>query len=42
MARTGTDADTDDEAAAESINPDTPPVGPLDDGEDEGDDPNRP
>ena len=42
MARTGTDTPTDDEAAADSINPDIDPIGPADDGEDEGDDPDRP
>lgn len=42
MARTGTDAPTDDEVAAVSIDPEVPPVGPEDDGEDEGDNPERP
>ena len=44
MARTGNDpnTETDDVAASESIDPEIEPIGPADDGEDEGDDPDRP
>lgn len=44
MARTGTDpaTETDDEAAAASIDSEIEPIGPANDGEDEGEDPDRP